>query len=172
MNQILKLITDFSQQDSISKLIISSLFNAIKNNKDYSHYYSNWKKVFVFLHGELNSQRKINTENIAKKYGVVISQREDLFVFAYILEIFYSVLLKFIAYRKLNGESKPDLLLDSIIGCSYFLKKRLLNYSSPEYYNFVIEISETKQPFNDLLNLIQHNPKIENDYDFIKIIYE
>ncbi|MFH1749693.1 MAG: N-6 DNA methylase [bacterium] len=172
MNNTFIKITDFSNKDSISRVIISSLFNAIQKNKSYQQYYLNWKKVFIFLHGELDSQRKINTVKIKEKYDVEIVQKEDLFVFAFALEIYYSVLLKLIAYRKLNGEAPSDTLMANIISGNYFLNKHLLNYSSPNYYNFVGEIDEIQQHLIDLLEIIHSNPKIENDFDFIKIIYE
>lgn len=172
MNKTFSIITDFSKEDSISRLIVSCLFSAVQKNKKYQQYYSDWKKIFVFLHGELDSQRRINSQAIKEKYKVQISQKDDLFIFAFALEIYYSVLLKFIAYRKLNGEAPSDTLIANIISGNYFIDKHLLNYTSPNYYNFVEKIDEIREPLTNLLKTIHNNPKIENDFDFIKIIYE
>lgn len=172
MNKTFSIITDFSQQESISRLIISSLFKAIKNNDKYQEYYINWKSTFIFLHGELDSQRKINQQAVKAKYDIIITNKEDIFIFAFALEIYYSILLKLIAYRKLNGEATTHNLLNNILEGNYFIEKHLLNYSAPEYYNFVEKIDEIKEFLKSLLEIIHNNPKIENDFDFIKMIYE
>ena len=82
------------------------------------------------------------------------------------------MLLKFISYRKINGEKPSEDLLHEIVNGDYFVRKNLLNYSSPDYYNFVIEIIPIRNLFSNLLTILCKNPKIEKDFDFIKMIYE
>lgn len=172
MNHILSKVSDFVSEDSTPKNIVSILFNSIKFTSTYSEHYANWKKIFIFSHGELDTQRQINTKQIKEKYGVNIAEKEDLFIFAFVLEVYYSILLKLIAYRKINGEKRPDLLLTKIIDGSYFLNKGILNYFSPDYYNYITDITELNPLLIKLLEIIKNSPKIENDFDFIKIIYE
>lgn len=130
------------------------------------------EKCFCFSAWQLGLTAKNKYWRNYKEIWYRNFKKEDLFVFAFSLEIYYSILLKFISYRKLNGEIQSDELLVNIVRGNYFINKHLLNYSSPGYYNFVIGIDRVKTLLSELLELIHSSSKIENDFDFIKIIYE
>ena len=92
--------------------------------------------------------------------------------FAFSLEIYYIFLLKIFAYKKLEYAYGERFPMDDVISCKYFVGRNILNYSSPDYYNFIGEISEIKELLFGLVESIRSGSKIENDFDFIKIVYE
>ncbi|MFM7887600.1 MAG: hypothetical protein ACKPCM_13120, partial [Pseudanabaena sp.] len=67
MNHLLNELTDLSNEKSFSRNIVSGIYCSILTNESYQKYYLEWKSVFVFLHGELDTQRKINTNEIKEK---------------------------------------------------------------------------------------------------------
>lgn len=172
MNLLLRRLTDFSSENSLSRTIVSGIYQSISKNEIYQKHYLSWKSVFTFLHGELDTQRKINIKEIKENYGVEIDNKESLFVFVFSLEIYYSVLLKFISFKKLNGDEPSRELMESIISGDYFTDNHLLNFCSPEYYSFVYEIAEVRNSLITLLETVHDGEKLDKDFDFIKVIYE
>lgn len=172
MNRLLNKLTDFSDEKSLSRNIVSGIYYSILKNEPYEKYYLAWKSVFIFLHGELDTQRKINTNEVKQNYGIEITDKDSLFLFIFALEIYYSILLKFISYKKINGGEPSKELMESIVTGDYFIKNHLLNYNSPQYYNFVFDINDIKLSLLNLLEAVHDNERIENNFDFIKVIYE
>jgi len=173
MNKLLEKITDFSNDSSLPRKIVPGIYFAITRRSEVYHtYYLAWKSVFTFLHGELNTQRKVSLTDIREKYGIQIEDKEALFHFIFALEIYYSILLKFISFKKLNGGKPSTELIDSITCGDYFISKHLLNYNSPQYYNIISSISDIRSDLIKLLEVVHEHEKLENDFDFIKVIYE
>ena len=57
--------------------------------------YSEWKERYIYIHGFLDTQRKIDTQKLEKTFGINIgSEKEELFKLIYSLEIYYYIILR------------------------------------------------------------------------------
>ena len=141
--------------DTISSKIVSEYFNLIKVT---SSNFIDWKKFFIELHGNFESQRKVDFDLIYKKFKIKIDNKEDLFKFVFSLQIYYVNILKKIGNNKI-------LKLTSN-------KVKILNYHINKRYEPNL-ISKNLITYENQLNeIIQKIDFTDVKLDYIKQIYE
>ena len=117
-------------QGSLYTNSINNIFKAIVLSSSYY----DWKEKFTYIHGELDTQRKIDTAKLESTFKVEIgSNQDELFKLIYSLETYYSIILRIIAHKAVFGNSSCDR---SIFDDNTYIAKGITNYSSVNYYNW------------------------------------
>lgn len=151
----------------IYKTTIRKLYDCIDTIQD--EYYYNWKSHFIYIHGELDTQRKINEKKIEETFNITISNdREDLFKLIYCLETYYSIILRILAYKSVfQGKTfSLDVFRDET-----YKTQGITNYTCIDYYNWFLQISEINLFLEHLYDSISFaDIRIEGDY--ISIVFE
>lgn len=115
---------------------ISWLYKGLSST-DISDSFPVWEKSFLDIHGDLDSQRKIDLNGLSEEYGICVIDREDLFKFLFCLETYYSVVLRIIIAKTLSA-SEPTV---TDIFCDSFYKSNgIENYDCPQYYNWLCRL--------------------------------
>ena len=131
--------------------------------------YSEWKEKFTYIHGELDTQRKIDVEKLESRFSVVIgSNHEELFKFIYCLETYYSIILRIIVHKTIFGCYS---CVDDIFNEKAYVEKGIVNYSSTNCYNWFLSLSGIE----DFIQKIYGSIKIEDieiEGDIISEIFE
>ncbi|MDE6078967.1 MAG: SAM-dependent methyltransferase [Duncaniella sp.] len=152
-------------QGSVYTNSINKIFSAIELSPSYHE----WKANFTYMHGEFDTQRKINIAKLESKFKVEIgSNQEELFKLIYSLETYYSILLRIIAHKAIFGCTSCDW---DIFDDKTYIAKGITNYSSVAYYNWFLNLSEMKYLINCIYNAINLED-IETEGDVISEIFE
>lgn len=80
--------------DSIRSLYYGATPDVIAN------VYPLWKDVFIEVHGNLDSQRKVDLVALSEEYGIHLNGAEDLFKLLFCLETYYSIILRLLVSKK------------------------------------------------------------------------
>ena len=108
--------------------------NATGQTRDFS----NWKDSFIRIHGELDSQHKINIESLEETFRLSLgNDRENLFRLIFCLETYYSIILRMMAYKAVCCSSQYS---EKIFTSTTFLEKGISNYDCKDYYNWFLAI--------------------------------
>lgn len=150
------------------EIYINSI-NRIFGSLSLSHSFYEWKEKFTYIHGELDTQRKINISQLESNFNVKIgSNREGLLKFIYCLETYYSIILRIIAHKTVFGNYS---YVGDIFNNQTYIKKGILNYSSISYYNWFLSISGIESLIDEIYNIIKLED-IETEGDAISEIFE
>lgn len=103
-------IKELSQSDSSIKLI-SAGFQRL--SIDDSSFIS-WMNRFHFIHGKLDSQKKLDLEMLSKRYKAPLILNEDIFKLIYILESFYSTVLSLFLHKLVSGRNEEYELIEKL----------------------------------------------------------
>ena len=140
--------------------------NVTANEKEYL----DWKKIFINIHGEFNTQRKIRIEKLENSYDIRLSEtHDDLFFFLFCLETYYSVILRFLAYNKIFKTADYD---EKIFRANIFLEKGIVNYTCVGYYDWFLRLKGISQLLSDLYSSITTRHYNDRDGDLISFIFE
>lgn len=104
-----------------------------KNNplyEEYHHKYKRWVNDFIYSHGELNTQRKINYIKISCTFDIDIKNQNDVFEFIFSIDSFYLAFLALCAARKLDSDFSEEKVLE-YISLSFFKDLDIGNYFYP-----------------------------------------
>lgn len=162
------------QETDLKFEFVRHFYNEVVHNHANSEMYKNWHFDFTSIHGFLDSQREIDFRKLTSAYNIECSSIDQFFRFVYGLEVFYSILLKGIAANSLirKSELKSNKYLE-IIDCSFFRKKKIINYCSPGYYTHIIlgdiGLSDIACKVLDVINKLD---RPSSDYDYVKNIFE
>lgn len=131
--------------------------------------YSEWKEKFTYIHGELDTQRKIDVEKLESGFSVVIgSNLEELFKFIYCLETYYSIILRIIVHKTVFGCYS---CIDDIFNDKTYIEKGIVNYSSAIYYNWFLSLPGIEDSIQKIYGSIKIED-IEIEGDIISEIFE
>lgn len=131
--------------------------------------YQEWKVKFTYIHGEFDTQRRIDIAKLESTFNVEIGDdQEELFKLIYSLETYYSIILRIIAYKAIFGSSSFD---SSIFDDKTYIAKGITNYSSADYYNWFLEVSDIKHLIIDVFNAVNLED-IKEEGDSISEIFE
>lgn len=152
-------------QGSVYTDSVNKIFRAIVLSPSYLE----WKVKFTYIHGKFDTQRKIDIAKLESTFNVEIgSDQEELFKLIYSLETYYSIILRIIAHKAVFGGSScgSDIFDDNI-----YIAKGITNYSSVDYYNWFLKVSELKHLIIYIFNAINLDD-IETEGDAISEIFE
>lgn len=152
-------------QGSVYTDSINKIFSAIVLSPSYTE----WKNKFTYIHGEFDTQRKINIAKLESTFNVKIgSDQEELFKLIYSLETYYSIILRIIANKAVFGCNSCD---KDIFDDNTYIAKGIANYSSVDYYNWFLKVPEMKNLIINIFNAINLED-IEKEGDAISEIFE
>jgi len=159
--------------ESICRKFVSVLTDKAKNRcTGYSQALEAWKHGFINIHGTLDSQRKIKPEKIQSEYGVIIESKEHLFAFIFALENYYALILRMLAYKRLNESILSIDSIGDLLNSRYFLEKGILNYDCDDIYNAFQGDESFSHVLKSLIERFHNLPAIYGDYDALKMIFE
>lgn len=103
--------------------------------------YAIWKKSFTEIHGELDTQRKINIAHIESKFHLSLGENKDcLFRFLFCLETYYTVILRTLAFKAVYPGRNYSV---NIFKDETFRAKGITNYTCNAYYNWFLSLSDS-----------------------------
>ena len=147
-------------------------FNSVRKLYDSvnkSNEYDNWKKHFTYIHGEFNTQRKINTIELEEIFNVPLGEcPKPLFDLIYCLETYYSIILRIIGYKTVFG---PKDFSINIFSNKIYEDKGIINYSCNSFYNWFLQIPDIDDFLSELYEIISLSD-IESEGDAISTIFE
>ncbi|MBQ3709806.1 MAG: N-6 DNA methylase [Bacteroidales bacterium] len=115
---------------------VQLLFNKA-SSKEFLDTYDNWKKIFIDIHGNLNSQRKVDISKLSSFYKLKISNFDEFFKLLFCLETYYALVLRVLAAQAFCGR---DMLSIDCFNDSFFENNGVTNYTCPAYYNWFLKI--------------------------------
>lgn len=152
-------------QGNIYTNTVKELYGAVALSPSYSE----WKEIFTYIHGELDTQRKINVEKLESEFSVKIgANHEELFKFIYCLETYYSIILRIIVHKTIFGYYS---CADDIFNDKTYIEKGIVNYSSVNYYNWFLSLSGIENSIQKIYDSIKIED-IEIEGDIISEIFE
>ncbi|HEX9062359.1 MAG TPA: N-6 DNA methylase, partial [Clostridia bacterium] len=173
VNQLLKSIATIKEgESSTPKRIIKQFYDQILHEEEAN--FQIWKASFTRIHGYLDTQRKIKKSEISAIYEIGITNDDQLFKFIYALEIYYSIVLKFLAYKAVSDSKIDSENLLSILTGEYLIEKHILNYDHEPIYTWFLYSKEFDvfSVLIDLIAVINSSTFDGQNGDFIKIIFE
>ena len=134
-----------------------------------SQYYPIWRSKFTYIHGEFDTQRKINNEKLSELFEIeLIKDKDELFNLIYCLETYYSIVLRILAFKSIFNAAPYS---KSLFHSNIYVENGILNYSCVDYYDWFLEIDELDLCLLGLFNEIDPSD-IDNEGDAISTIFE
>lgn len=143
--------------------------NLLYKNVLSSKYLHNWKKQFTYIHGEFDTQRKINNEKLSNLFEIaIVTDQEELFNLIYCLETYYSIVLRILAFKSIFRDMPFST---NLFGAKIYKENGIKNYTCIDYYDWFLEISEIEPCLHNLYKEIVLSD-IECVGDAISAIFE
>lgn len=150
------------------KSIVNRLYFYIQNNTIVN--YTPWKEVFTRIHGNLDTQRKVDDESLNRLFDVNITgNKEYLFRLIFCLESFYSIILRMLAYCHINDRK---IYSNEIFDDKYYQNNGLLNYSCEIYYNWFLSIPNIDEELQHLYDDVAQFHYSTKDEDIVSRLFE
>lgn len=128
-----------------------------------------WEKNFISIHGELNTQRKIDIKELENIFSVSISgSTQKLFLLIFCLETYYSIILRFIAYKAIFKDSAYS---DEIFHPGTFASHGIMNYNCVAYYDWFLSLNEFQETLSELFSQVNVTDRYDTG-DLISNIFE
>lgn len=138
-------------QGSVYYSTIQFLYNAC-STINFNKYFSEWKKTFIEIHGELDTQRKIDIYRLETTFNVPVQEPTgDLFRLLFCLETAYSAILRMMAFKAVY---KGRLYTNIIFHEACFKDKGIINYNCIWFYNWFLELPNYNPYFSALFDEI------------------
>lgn len=105
------------------------------NHLDHMKYlskYKDWKIYFSYSHGELDTQRKLNTSKISCVFNIKIKSQDDILKFVFAIDSFYLCLLMLCAAKKIDNNFSENKFKE-YFSFSFFKKMKIGNYFLPSH---------------------------------------
>ena len=152
-------------QGAIYTSTIKELYRIVSK----STYKSLWKERFIYIHGELDTQRKINIDKLSNLFNVNLNDDDhQLFNLIYCLETYYSIVLRMMAFKCIFGDKSYT---NEVFFTNRYKTEGIKNYDCVDYYNWFLDIAEFEPCLQSLYNSI--NPsEIDSEGDIISNIFE
>lgn len=149
--------------------VYTKAVNLLYKNVLSSKYLCNWKKQFTYIHGEFDTQRKINNEKLSNLFEIaLINDKEELFNLIYCLETYYSIVLRIIAFKSIFRDMPFST---NLFSTNIYKENGIKNYSCVEYYDWFLELSEIEPGLHNLYKEIVLSD-IDSVGDVISVIFE
>lgn len=146
---------------------IKVLFHNIQS-QNYNDLFQVWKNDFINIHGHLDTQRKLDVNNLEKEYAVNLKDESSVFKLIFCLETYYSIVLRILAYKAVfnNGSFTIDIFHEDI-----FKDKGITNYTCKEDFNWFVKIDNIVPLLINLFKDVElKNNQLETD--FIRELFE
>lgn len=179
----------FRQQ---SALIISRIYSYLSHPSEKTkEIIDGWEEDFRYIYGDiatnLSSNSKLRQDKLFNIYGIKILPGDDkieaLQLLFFSIQTYFSLLTKYIMKNILHGiRDENGFSHEEIILGDFALKYGIANYCSADWYGW--PLFELSNGFSDVMEDIHINLKnyaasisvadfqLNNNYDFIKQIYE
>lgn len=148
--------------DSMRKLFANT------SNVFFMTNYNVWKKNFTYIHGQLDSQRKINIEALENKFQISLDSNESVFSLIFCLETYYSIILRIIGFKAIEKNINYS---ESLFDDTTYKDKGIKNYKCKEYYDWFLNIEGIQPLIKEIFAEINIDDIRHHD-DFISIMYE
>lgn len=146
---------------------IKVLFENIQNPV-YNDYFQIWKNEFINIHGQLDTQRKLDVKKLENEYDVSLKDENSIFKLIYCIETYYSIVLRILAFKAI---CKDESFTDKIFNENIYKEKGIENYNCKEDFNWFLHINDIKPSLIDLFGSIELN-KLQFETDFIRELFE
>lgn len=146
----------------------TSFINFLYYSLEYSLSIREWKEDFKYIHGEFDTQRKINISKFVSTYNVNLENQDDVFNLIYCLETYYSIILRIIAYKSI---CRNTLFTIDCFDKSSFSSRGIVNYSCVNYYDWFLRIPQITSKLEDIFYGIDISDFCKNG-DLISSIFE
>lgn len=144
---------------------VKRIFESVSSSSSYS----DWKDMFTYIHGVLNTQRKIDVDKLESTFCVTIGDdKEKLFELIYSIETYYYIILRIIAYKAIFGDKQYT---DSVFEDNTYIAKGISNYSCITYYNWFLDVPDI-DPLLECIYKAICLQDLEADGDAISTIFE
>ena len=144
---------------------IKTLYNQVS----VSCHYENWKSRFTYIHGDFETQKKIDYKKLSATFDIKFdNNQERLFDLIYCLETYYSIILRILAFKSIFVERSFS---KDIFKTDTYKQVGITNYTCVDYYDWFLNIPE----LNSFLILLFKNispSDIDCDGDAISTIFE
>jgi SAM-dependent methyltransferase len=170
MKQFVDDISDLRvSRDSSARNLVQELYKAcLPSNATYQR----WCENFRLIHGELDTQRQADLEHLNGSWGVDISSKDDLFVFIFCLETYFSIILRMISYRAVTKKTiEVDQVL-TILDGSYLSHYKILNFGPCIFDEWYVEYRAVLNELKGFISLFNKSSFQNVQGDFLKSIYE
>lgn len=146
--------------------IIKTLYTFLSKKEKSESAFQDWKVDFIAIHGNLDSQRKLDINELHATYQIECNGQEDIFRLVFCLETYYTIVLRLLAFKIIF---KNEKITKQVFEKGYFLQKGIQNYACNDYFNWFLNIENIEPE----LNKIEISKYLENTQtDFIKEIFE
>lgn len=175
-----------------SNIIISDIYSYLNNPSEKTmDVIAGWKDDFCYIYGNittnLSSNSKLNKDKVLGEYGIKVDSENDeieaLQLLFFSIQTYFSLLVKYIMKDTLQGiRVVSGFAYEEIIFGEFARQYGITNYGYPDWYCW--PLFELDNGFQDVMENIQSNIEdyrllttisefqINNNYDFIKQIYE
>lgn len=144
------------------RLLHKCLLNSNKENFEF------WYNSFVLAHGKLDTQRKININELEKTYSVKIDNEKSIFELIFSFETYYIILMRGLVYRKITN----NIINEETFINNTYRDLGINNYTVDDTFNWFLKCN-IKREFLSEIDLAISKYDIENiETDFIKEIFE
>ncbi len=147
---------------------VKILYFFLQNNEKPKREFLLWRFNFVLIHGELDSQRKLDVYKLCSTYNVNWNDDDCVFKLIYCLETYYTIVLRILAF---NAVFKNEIISLDIFNNKYFLKSNILNYNCNEYFNWFSNIEGFINQVQAISSDLKEYDNV-SEIDFIKEIFE
>ncbi len=147
---------------------IKILYEFLIKDETTKKKFQEWKLDFIVIHGFLDTQRKLNINELREIYKITCDTQEDVFKLVFCLETYYIITLRLLAFQAVF---KGEKISTTIFQKDFFQQKGIINYQFKDYFNWFLVIPTIENQ----LNIISENSKQYTDNlttDFIKDIFE
>lgn len=155
-------------QDAIVQQLIQTLYDSVNLEEEY---FLQWKKHFIDIHGNLNTQKTKVFQPIEKYYTLPCADVEALFQLIFCLETTYVVLLQLIAFQKISKQA-GSLEIQELANGAFFSDKGILNYQIEKHYLWYLQTEIVLNVVKKLQVVISKEYTFSSNIDFIKIIHK
>jgi N-6 DNA Methylase len=147
---------------------VKNLYKNLHQQEESISAFKAWKADFTTIHGFLDTQRKLDIENLCLAYHIDCIEDEHIFELVFCLETYYTIILRCLAFKIVFKEQKLDI---SSFDTALFKEKGIENYFCKPYFNWFTAITTILNDINN--DMVQYQHYLKNpETDFIKSIFE
>jgi len=130
--------------------------------------FHDWKKSFTRIHGELDTQHKVNSKELETIFHISIASGDALFSLIFCLETYYSIVLRMMAFKAVF---KADCYTDVVFHPQTFQTKGIANYDCVNYYNWFLNLKDCSTWLSEIYSGISVQEQ-DSGQDVISDIFE
>jgi hypothetical protein len=140
MLDIISILTKRQEDSHFARYIVGILYSAIlqnlQNEADFRSIFGRWQDDFASIHGNLDTQRQLDIDDLQAQYGVTIRASDEVLAFVFALETYYALLLRLIAARLVVGTELERYSIKQVLQIDFFASRAILNFSTEDVYDW------------------------------------